>query len=24
VTRDTVTHEIRAVYKMGEQPPEGA
>ena len=24
VARDTVTHEIRAVYKMGEMPPEGA
>ena len=24
VTRDTVTHKIRAVYKMGENPPEGA
>ena len=23
VARDTVTHEIRAVYRMGEQPPEG-
>jgi heterotetrameric sarcosine oxidase delta subunit len=23
VARDTVTHEIRAVYRMGEKPPEG-
>ncbi len=23
VARDTMTHEIRAVYKMGEPPPEG-
>lgn len=23
MARDSVTHEIHAVYKMGEQPPEG-
>jgi sarcosine oxidase, subunit delta len=23
VARDTVTHEIKAVYRMGEKPPEG-
>jgi sarcosine oxidase subunit delta len=23
VMRDTVSHEIRAVYRMGERPPEG-
>lgn len=23
MARDSVTHEIKAIYKMGEQPPEG-